>query len=64
MILFASERFATTWTRKGINTMRHQNSVFHDLLKHIPWETFDRLVASHGADRGVRRLRTKDQFIA
>ncbi len=48
----------------GGNTVRHQNSVFHDLLKRIPWATFERLVATHGADRRVRRLATKSQFIA
>ena len=44
--------------------MRHQNSVFHGLLKHLPWGEFDRLVAVHGADSRVRRLTTKDQFVA
>ena len=44
--------------------MRHHNSVFHDLLKRVPWATFDRLVATHGADRRVRRLRSRDQLIA
>lgn len=44
--------------------MRHQNSVFHDLLKRVPWNVFDRLVAEHDADRRVRRLSTKAQFIA
>lgn len=44
--------------------MRHQNSVFHELLKHVPWDAFDRLVAEHGADWRVRRLSTKSQFIA
>lgn len=44
--------------------MRHQNSVFHDLLKRVPWAEFDRLVARHEADRRVRRLPTKSQFIA
>ena len=44
--------------------MRHQNSVFHDLLKRVPWAEFDRLVAAHGADHRVRRLPTKSQFIA
>lgn len=44
--------------------MRHQNSVFHGLLKHVPWEAFDRLVAEHGADFRVRRLTTKTQFVA
>ncbi|NEJ26245.1 IS4 family transposase, partial [Rhizobium leguminosarum] len=36
----------------------------HDLLKRIPWSVFDRLVDEHGADKHVRRLSTKDQFIA
>lgn len=44
--------------------MPHNNSVFHDLLKQVPWSVFDRLVADHGADKHVRRLTTKDQFIA
>ena len=44
--------------------MRHQNSVFHGLMKHLPWGVFDRLVAAHGADSRVRRLSTKSQFIA
>jgi Transposase DDE domain/Domain of unknown function (DUF4372) len=44
--------------------VRHQNSVFHDLLKRVPWAEFDRLVAAHHADRRVRRLPTKSQFIA
>src|SRR5215469_16109977 len=51
-------------TRWGINAMRHQNSVFHGLMKHLPWGVFDRLVAAHGADSRVRRLSTKSQFIA
>lgn len=44
--------------------MRHHNSVFHDLLKRVPWSEFDRLVEAHEADRRVRRLPTKSQFIA
>jgi len=44
--------------------MRHYNSVFHDLLKRVPWNQFEALVEAHGADKGVRRLSTKDQFIA
>ena len=44
--------------------MRHYNSVFHDILKHVPWDEFDGLVAAHGADKHVRRLSTKSQFIA
>ena len=44
--------------------MRHHNSVFHGLLKHVPWHRFDRLVEEHGADARVRRLSTKSQFVA
>lgn len=47
-----------------VSAMRHQNSVFHSVLKHIPWHQFERLVAVHGADGRVRRLTTKSQFIA
>lgn len=44
--------------------MPHQNSLFHDLLKRIPWSTFDRLVDDHRADHRTRRLTTRDQLIA
>lgn len=44
--------------------MRHQNSVFHDILKQVPWGEFDKLVGEHKADKHVRRLPTKSQFIA
>jgi hypothetical protein len=44
--------------------MRHENSVFHGLSKHIPWAVFDRLVDEHGADRRVRRLSTRSQLMA
>ena len=47
-----------------VSAMRHQNSVFHSVLKHVPWHQFERLVAAHGADGRVRRLTTKSQFIA
>jgi hypothetical protein len=44
--------------------MRHENSVFHSVLKQVPWAEFDRLVEVHGADARVRRLTTKSQFVA
>jgi len=47
-----------------INAMRHQNSVFHDLLKRVPWDVFERVVAEHEADKHVRRLTAKSQFVA
>lgn len=44
--------------------MRHQNSVFHAITKHIPWDTFERLVAEHRADHRVRRLNSKGHLLA
>jgi hypothetical protein len=48
----------------GDNVMRHENSVFHGLLKHIPWAVFDQLVEKYKADHRIRRLDTKSQFVA
>lgn len=44
--------------------MRLQNSVFHQLSKHVRWDVFDEAVVRHRADHRVRRLRTRDQFLA
>jgi hypothetical protein len=44
--------------------VRHTNTVFHDLLKLVPWGKFDRLVIEHGSDTLVRKLTTRQQFIA
>ena len=44
--------------------MRHQNSVFHSLTKHVPWSRFEQIVEKYGADQLVRKLTTKRQFIA
>ena len=44
--------------------MPHHNSVFHDLLKRVPWSVFEDGVSRHGSDKHVRRLTTKEQFIA
>ena len=44
--------------------MHHHNSVFHSVLKQVPWAAFDGLVARHGGDVRVRHLSTKSQFVA
>lgn len=44
--------------------MRHQNIVFHGLLKQIPWATFDRLVEQYEADRDDRGIKCKSHLIA
>src|SRR4051812_15205048 len=62
LILLCSKRLATFWDTEKDQAMLHHNSVFHGLLKHVPWDRFDRLVEEHGADARVRRLSTKGQF--
>jgi hypothetical protein len=44
--------------------VRHLNTVFHDVLKLIPWAVFDRLVDEHGADDLVRKFTTRQQLMA
>jgi len=64
LILLVSSWLRIIWTRKGINAVRHQNIVFHGLLKHIPWSTFDRLVDQYRADWDGRVVKTKAHLIA
>ena len=44
--------------------MRHRSSVFHDVLKLVPWAAFDGLVAEHGADEGTRSFTSRQQLTA
>jgi hypothetical protein len=44
--------------------MQHRNTVLHRLLSHVRWHRFDALVDRHAADKHVRTLTTKTQFIA
>ena len=44
--------------------MRHLNSVFHDVLKRVPWPAFEKLVDEHGSDERARRLTTRQHFNA
>ena len=64
LILLVSSWLRIIWTRRGINTVRQQNIVFHGLLKHIPWSILDRLVDQHSADWDGRVVKTKAHLIA
>jgi hypothetical protein len=44
--------------------MLHQNSVFHGLLKHVPWGKLEQSVEKHQADALSRELTTKRHVIA
>jgi IS4 transposase len=63
-ILLGFERLAAFETRKGIHIMQHQNTVFHSLTKHIPWNRFERLVDKYDADKLSRTLKSKQHLVA
>jgi hypothetical protein len=44
--------------------VRHRNSVFHDLLKRVPWTAFDGLVAERGGDEGTRSFTSRQHLTA
>jgi hypothetical protein len=43
--------------------MPHQNTVFRQLTKRLPWGALDRLIGEHKADKGVRKLTTRDMLL-
>jgi Transposase DDE domain/Domain of unknown function (DUF4372) len=63
-ILLCFDVLPTFETREGTHAMRHHNTVFHAVLKFVPWHVLDRLVEEFAADKKVRRLTTRNQFIA
>jgi IS4 transposase len=63
-ILLHFEHSPMFGTRKDSHTMRHHNTVFHSILKLLPWHVFDRLVERHKTDKKVRRLTTRNQLTA
>src|SRR6266852_6788912 len=63
LILLVSRSFRIKWTRARSNAVRHQNIVFHGLLKHISWTVLDRLVEQYGGDPDPRGLKTKAHLI-
>ena len=63
-ILLRFEHSPMFETRKESRAMRHHNTVFHAVLKLVPWAVLDRLVDQYGTNRKVRRLTTQNQFIA
>jgi hypothetical protein len=44
--------------------MRHLNSVFHSLPKHVPWSELEQIVEKYGSDELARELTTKRRLIA
>jgi len=44
--------------------MRHDPTVLEQIVQHVPWGVFDRLVAEHRADAGVRGFDSRDHLLA
>jgi hypothetical protein len=44
--------------------VRHRNSVFHDLLKRVPWAAFDGLVGEHESDERTRSFTSRQHLRA
>ena len=63
-ILLCFDVLPTFETRKETRAMLHQNSVFHGLLKHVPWNRLEQAVEKHGTDALSRQLDTKRHLIA
>jgi hypothetical protein len=63
-ILLRFEHSPMFATRKESHAMRHHNTVFHTVLKLVPWQALDRLVKQTKANKKVRRLTTQNQFVA
>ena len=64
LILLCSKRLATFWDTKKDQAMLHHNSVFHDLLKHVPWHRLGQIVEKRSADELSRKLGSKRHLIA
>jgi IS4 transposase len=58
-ILLGFDVLPTIKTRKGTHAMRHQNIVFHDLLKYLPRGCVERAIEEHGTDDLSRTLDTE-----
>jgi hypothetical protein len=50
--------------REEINAVQHQNIVFYEVLKHVPWKLLDKLVEQYGAEPDDRGLKTRAHLIA
>jgi hypothetical protein len=48
---------------EGNHAMLHQNTVFHSVLKHLPWHKLEQSVEKHGADKLSRTLTTKRHLL-
>ena len=62
-ILLCFEHLPMFATQEETHAMRHHNTVFHTVLKFLPWHVVDRLVERYRANKKVRRLTTQNQLV-
>jgi hypothetical protein len=58
------QRFAKQLDTKWSQAVPHHNSVFHGLLKHLPWGVFNRLVDEFHGDWDARATSSRSHLIA
>jgi hypothetical protein len=56
-------RWARFRTRAEIDAVRHRNTVFHQVLKHL-WDRFGGLLERYRADARIQRPSTKGRFLS
>jgi hypothetical protein len=49
---------------EGINTVRELKSVFHSILKLVPWDEFERAIKKHNAQEAARSFTHRSHLIA
>jgi hypothetical protein len=60
----AEATFANVIHRSGTNVMRHQPTVFEQVVERFPWQRFDRHVRNHGTDDDQRGFTARQHFLA
>jgi hypothetical protein len=60
----AEATFANVIHRSGTNAMRHQATVFEQIVQRFPWDRFDRHVRERGADDDQRGFTSRHHFLA
>src|SRR3954453_23201906 len=59
-----SDAFPDASDMSRSQAMPHQNTVFRQLASRLPWAALERATAEHRADRGVRKLRTREMLLS
>ena len=60
----AEETFPNVIHRSGTNVMRHQPTVFEQVVETFPWRHFDRVVRRHDADDDQRGFTSRMHFLS